>query len=386
MMTLSNPYTHDARVQGEARSLARAGYEVTILAWSPGGTPNPQEGDAGIRVLPIPSSRAMRATPWALARLPGLWRRLYRQGRSVGTRVDLIHAHDFDTLPAAVRLKRHFEVPLVYDAHEMFAYLVELSRARPLAAVFAAAERLALRNVDHVLAAGPRHAEYFRDLGCDRTSVLMHCRDPPSAAYVSPRNERMRVVYIGGLEAGRLLLPLAELASEDPAIEVRLGGRGPLEGRIRSLCAAAGGNLTFLGLVPSGRVLAETLDADVVVATFDPSFRIHALGAPNKLFEALACGRPIVVSRGTWAAEVVTQEECGLAIDYSKDALRTALRLLRDDPALRARLGRNALRAALERYNWAQQERTLLRVYRELLDGRVPPANPAASPSSHQGT
>ncbi|HIE16940.1 MAG TPA: glycosyltransferase, partial [Dehalococcoidia bacterium] len=87
------------------------------------------------------------------------------------------------------------------------------------------------------------------------------------------------------------------------------------------------------------------------------------IGMPNKLFEAMVCGRPIICTKGTYSGDFVEQEEIGLAVECNVEALKEAIIRLRDDPELRERLGRNALRAAISRYNWQNQEKRLLELY-----------------------
>ena len=78
-------------------------------------------------------------------------------------------------------------------------------------------------------------------------------------------------------------------------------------------------------------------------------------------------GRPIVVSKGTWVGDEVEAADCGIAVDFTKLALRDALRTLAADPAARERMGRNALRLAQERYNWSADEAALLDAYRRII-------------------
>lgn len=56
-------------------------------------------------------------------------------------------------------------------------------------------------------------------------------------------------------------------------------------------------------------------------------------------------------------------------MEYSEEALRQAIIKLRDDPELRERLGRNALKAAITKYNWQRQEERLLELYRDIESG-----------------
>lgn len=369
LMILSNGFTHDPRVESEARSLDRAGYEVTVLAWDRTGTLPPEEVRSGVRIVRVTSTFLMRLRRYDVFRLRPFCRLAARRARELHrqTPFDVLHCHDLDTLLAGVRIREAAGLPLVYDAHEFFPDMVaELSRARSLRNSFARLERRFAREAALLLIASPPQREYFASMTQAPIVSVMNTRPLTYDEYEPPRNPRMRIAYIGSLQMQRLLVPFAELAVEDDAFEAEIGGWGPAEGLLRDLASKSRGNLRFLGTVPMEEVLSRTRAADVVFSLLDPSKRMFRLAAPNKFFEALVAGRPILVTKNTWAADEVVAAECGLAIEYSKDALRAAIRSLLADPAARERMGRNAFRLAKERYNWGRDEASLLAAYRGL--------------------
>ena len=70
----------------------------------------------------------------------------------------------------------------------------------------------------------------------------------------------------------------------------------------------------------------------------------------------LTCGRPIICTKGTWAGDLTEQLNCGLTVKYDKESVKEAIIKLRDNPGLCKELGRNALKAAKDRYNWENEE------------------------------
>ena len=368
LMLVSNGFTHDPRVSAEATSLTKAGYEVTVIAWDRKRILPRDERRDGVRVVRVRNTLSMRLRGYDLFRLKPFWRLAARCALElhVVTPFHAIHCHDLDTLPAGVRFKVRTNVPLIYDAHEVFPYLLEASRAPRWAPRFEAMERRLMPHADLVIAAGPGHCDYLGSMTNVRIAIVTNSKPLASGGYEPPKTDRMTVAYYGGLDVTRLLVPLAELAAEDDSFVVEIGGDGPLAEPIRSLAARSRGNLRYLGLLRMVEVLPRTRACDVVFSVFDPAYRLNRIGVPNKFFEALVAGRPILVSRGTWVGSEVEAAQCGLAIDYSKAALREALKTLRDDAALRERLGRNALRLAVDRYNWAREEAVLLEAYRGL--------------------
>ncbi len=368
LMLVSNAVSHDPRVANEAASLVKAGYEVTVLGWDRSGHEPAEQVREGVRIVRVRSTIGMRLMIYDIFRLPSFWRRALRRALQLHaqTPFSVVHAHDLDTLPVGVRFQRETGPKLVYDAHEIFPYMVEQSRAARFAPRFERMERELVPSADLVIAAGPGHREYLAPMAKAPIVIVTNSKPLAYDSYEPPKNARMTVAYLGGLDPARLLLPLAELAVEDGTFDVIVAGEGPLAAPIEELAERSSGRLRYLGLVPMVQVMPMTRGADLVFSVFDPSKRLNRIGMPNKFFEALAAGRPVLVSKGTWVGGEVETAECGVAIKYTKDALRNALAALREDPAWREALGRNAFRLAQERYNWAKEERTLLQAYRDL--------------------
>src|SRR2546425_9933359 len=84
----------------------------------------------------------MRLLGKDLFRNPLWWRRAVSIARHLA--FDVVHFHDLDTLPIGIRLKEIAGTPIVYDAHEVFGYMIETDVPRPVVDyVFRSARRLA---------------------------------------------------------------------------------------------------------------------------------------------------------------------------------------------------------------------------------------------------
>jgi glycosyltransferase involved in cell wall biosynthesis len=123
-------------------------------------------------------------------------------------------------------------------------------------------------------------------------------------------------------------------------------------------------NVEFLGRVPYNDVLKLTYLSDCVIALYNPSSPNNVFASPNKLFESMMCGKPIIVSEGTAMASKVVRENCGLVVKYgSVSELEKALSRLKINRALSAELGKNGRVAYLRKYSWQLMEERLLALY-----------------------
>src|SRR4029077_12921615 len=151
-MLVRNTFTHDSRVEKEARSLTEAGHSVTVVAEGAGALPETESRD-GYDVV-----RVVRP----LVRVPLLRFIAYRQRlvrELLRTRPEVLHAHDSDTIEPVAAATRTLRIPFVYDAHEL--WLGQLRRGRSLPywwlflAYFWLVQRLLVRRATAVIAVSP---------------------------------------------------------------------------------------------------------------------------------------------------------------------------------------------------------------------------------------
>ena len=367
LMLLSNSYRPDPRVQREALALSEAGYEVTIAAWDrTGGLPEQEESNG----ISIHRFGPTQHTGGAVRFLRGL-RTFWKNALIYASREewDVIHAHDLDTLSPALKLGSKMSIPVVFDAHEIYSEMVKNDIPIILYKLLRLYEKRKMRKADAIIAVTDAVANLFSRIAGENVSIVMNCRDIDTTTKREDfAGDGLIAIYIGVLEPERKLEDLVERIPEKcPGVTLVIGGYGSLEEELKE---KMGENATFLGPVPPDRVPALSKGANVLLAIYNPKNTNNRMSVPNKLFEAMAYGKPIIVSKGSWAGDVVEEEKCGIAIEYDGDAVFQALKELRDDPKMLETLGANGLRAHKQKYNWRAEKRKLVELYRGL-DGKA---------------
>ena len=149
-----------------------------------------------------------------------------------------------------------------------------------------------------------------------------------------------------------------------------LGGKGVLEELVRER-AAKNPRIQFIGFASGSQIADYTCAADVVYYGFDPKNPNAKFSAPNKLFEALAAGRPLITGDFGKIADVVRQTSCGIVLpEYSASAIQAALTTMRD-LQVRSEMAQNAKRFGEAAMNWRKGEEVLHREYSALLAVRL---------------
>jgi glycosyltransferase involved in cell wall biosynthesis len=131
--------------------------------------------------------------------------------------------------------------------------------------------------------------------------------------------------------------------------------------------AAANPRIHYVGFVRGKEIPAYTCAGDVVYYGFDPANPNARFSAPNKLYEALAAGRPLITGDFGEIADVVRQAGCGIVLpEYSSAAVKEALETL-SDAFLRESMAEKARRFGATFMHWEKGEEILHRKYGSLV-------------------
>ena len=164
--------------------------------------------------------------------------------------------------------------------------------------------------------------------------------------------------------AGRGLEELVDAIGLVPAVQLVMLGSGVEEGALRARADAAGASVLILPPVAPGLVEAYAASADVGVSPILPSCLNYRYSLPNKLFQYMAAGIPVVASDFRQVRAVVEGSGAGVVVDTTNPkAIANGIRQVLADPAEAAAMGARGRAAVIDRYNWEVSAAVLLEVY-----------------------
>ena len=296
---------------------------------------------------------------------------------------DIWHGMWAGSLPALQRLRRRHGGRTVYDSRDVYLHSRQFDRmGRIRRSILLRFERHWARAADAVITVNGAYADIIaRTLGVARPDIVMNCPvryDPPE-----PRPDLIRaalglpprccvVLYQGNLITERGIEEAMDAILEVPDAVLVLLGYGSSRARYTEQSAQApfAGRVFVLPPVPPSELLDWTASSDVMVMAIQPTTLNHRYTTPQKLFEALAAGVPVVASDLPGMAEIVRAADAGVLCDATSPAsIAAAIRqVLEQPPADLAAMRERARRAAHDTYNWERQITVLFDVYRRLLD------------------
>lgn len=163
--------------------------------------------------------------------------------------------------------------------------------------------------------------------------------------------DTLRIAYFGVLTEDRFLKELCKTVTEIRSLELHIGGFGPLESYI-SEQAKHCKRIKFYGKLPYTRVLDIQKDADLLIAMYDPSVANNRRSSPNKLFEAMMLGKPIIVSKSMGVENFVISNNIGFVSEYSIQSFNHLIRSILENKSILDSLGRNGRKLYETNYSW----------------------------------
>lgn len=378
-------YPWDVRTEKVCAALTDAGHAVTIAARNRGWRPETER-------LPEGTVRRMRPWRWAGRRMDGIlsfpaffsprWTGLLADAVREA-RAELVIVRDLPLCPAAIRIARRSGVPVMLDMAENYPAMLretwDAGRRRPWdllvrnPSLAAAVERWCLPRVDRVLTVVEESAERVVRMGVPPARIDVVSNTPPLARALHPVPHRrdadgpLTLVYVGLMEVPRgireLLDAVARLRAGGTAVRARLIGGGRDMALIRAHAAALGLDADaaeFTGPLPHAEAMRRVAEADVGLV---PHHADEAWNTtiPNKLFDYMAAGLPVIASDAAPVARIMAGTGAGLVFrSGDAEGLARCVRRLRD-PAARLRMGRAGRDAVLARYHWEADAGVLLR-------------------------
>ncbi len=362
----SNPVDPDPRVEKEANALLKAGHSVIVVAWDRGKTYPASEGilelkngtASVIRVgIAAEFGGGMKKNAGPLLRFQIFLYGWLMQNRD---KYDVIHACDFDTAFTASKVARHCGKRLVYD---IFDYYVDsFNIPGSLKDIIERCDHKIINGADAVIICTEQRKKQIAGTE-PRSLTVIHNSPEKTLRYELPTTgNTVRVVYVGMLQEIRLLKEIAEAVSERSDCELHIGGFGILEDYFEEM-SRRHDNIKYYGRLKYAAALELERKCDIMCAVYDPVIKNHYYAAPNKFYEALMLGKPIIMANGTGMSDVVRDYDIGECIEYVKESFNVALDRLIARRSEWNEMSQRMKKLYNDRYSWETMERRLLELY-----------------------
>ncbi|WP_373598233.1 glycosyltransferase [Paraclostridium bifermentans] len=228
---------------------------------------------------------------------------------------NVIHACDFDTALPSLIMKA-FNKRIVFDVFDWVGNS-NLSGVPMIEFLIRNLEKLAANKSDHIIICDEGRKEQMH-IKNNNIHVL------PNIPYIDKNilrslkeykpSENINISYVGIFDRSRNIEQLLKLASLNKNITLNIAGFGALQEIVEEYTKKCE-NIVYYGKVDYAKSLEIMKNSDIIAAMYCKNIHNHIYAAPNKYYEALMLGKPIITTKGTLIGNNVEKNQVGFVID-----------------------------------------------------------------------
>lgn len=280
----------------------------------------------------------------------------------LNTKTDIYFSADFFSLPASVIAAKLKKAKVFYDSREIYSELPSIENRRLLKKLFNITERFFIKRTDCIFTTGEMDSEYIEDLYSLNTTHLLR-NLPFLKKNISPINyykeynipsNALVILYQGIIVVGRgIEIYFKALKKMNNLFLIILGGGEHLE-KFKSLAKEMKINerVFFVGKLIQDDLLNYTAGAFAGLSLIDDISVNNHYALPNKLFEYVMSGVPVIVSDLPQMKKIVNEYDIGDVIrELNEDELLKVLNNWNNDRVVYNRKKENCYKASIT-LNW----------------------------------
>jgi glycosyltransferase involved in cell wall biosynthesis len=291
-------------------------------------------------------------------------------------RYDLLVANDLDTLLPNFLISKLKSLTLVYDSHEYFTGVPELQDRHFVRGVWKTIEKSIFPHLKNVMTVSDSIAVQYEEEYGIRPLTVRNCSRNTSAILpftreelgVNPKN-LLLILQGTGINRDRGGVELIDALKNIDNVFLLIVGSGDLVGVLTEMVFEAGlsRRIKFIPKCPWNELMRYTKSCDAGLSLDKNSNLNYGFSLPNKLFDYISAGLPVIASDLPEIRYVVSEYGCGILIpEVNPSEISKAIIKLRDDKKLLMELKQNSI-AASRLISWERESVIVKNLYNSIL-------------------
>jgi glycosyltransferase involved in cell wall biosynthesis len=289
---------------------------------------------------------------------------------------DLLVSNDLDTLLPNFLVSKLRKIPLVYDSHEYFTGVPEIQNRPFVKWVWKRIEKLVFPQLKYILTVSDSIAmQYEKDYGI-RPLTVRNCSQkarliiPFSRDELNLNPDHLLLILQGtGINIDRGGEELVDALAITEEVSLLIIGSGDqinfLIDKVKKLGLTD--RIKFITTLPWETLIRYTKSADAGLSLDKNSNLNYNFSLPNKLFDYLSAGIPVIASDLPEISKILTEYKCGIVIsEVNKEEISNAIMKLRDNRELLSELKQNSVIAS-KSVNWENESLKVEELYRSII-------------------
>ncbi|MDD3891872.1 MAG: glycosyltransferase [Bacteroidales bacterium] len=351
----------DQRIHRTASTFTKQGFSVTVVGRRLKTTPKTVKKEYNTILLRLPFSKGP-----AFYACYNLWAFIYL----LFHRYSLIHANDLDTLLAARIASRLLNKPIVYDSHELFTEVPELVDRPRTRNFWYRLEKRLTKGLQHCSTVSDGVSMELKNRYGINCTIIRNLPLRKTYPKKQPSQDEKTIIYQGALNIGRGLEKLIDAMVLLPNYKLIIVGSGPIHKELKQKTKTLGitERVILYGKVEHEHLHRITCVAQLGVSIEEDMGLNYRYALPNKIFDYIQAGLPVLVSNLPEMARIVNTYEVGTTLDpdCNSQQMATAIKDMLTNAAAMLAWQHNTKRAADE-LCWETEQNKLLSLIQRAL-------------------
>jgi glycosyltransferase involved in cell wall biosynthesis len=338
----------------ECKSLSKAKFEVHLIVKT-----DKDETVDNIYIHSIPNEKMIKISDIIIK-------------KAIEIDADIYHFHDYQLIPIGLKLKK-LNKKVIYDVHEDYpSEMLSNTEWNNLkrfikSFLFKLYENGSAKKFDAIVAATPHIRDRFFKINPNTIDINNFPILDELFLPTKWEDRKNEICYIGGITKIRGIIEIVQALKE---VDTTLHLAGPfLDEKLKEEVSSLEGwqKVRYYGFVDRQKAKDILKQVKIGIVLFHPHPN-HIYALPNKMFEYMSAGIPVIASYFPLWKEIIEKNECGICVDplNIKEIANTIKYLLSSDNIAK-KFGENARKLIETKYNWEIEEKKLINLYQNLL-------------------
>jgi glycosyltransferase involved in cell wall biosynthesis len=289
---------------------------------------------------------------------------------------DLLVSNDLDTLLPNFLVSKIKHLPLVYDSHEYFTGVPEIQNRHFVKWVWTLIEKSVFPHLKYVITVSEPIATLYNKMYGVRPLVVRnfskksdHIKPYSRMELGVPAEDFLIIIQGTGINIDKGAEELIVAVNISDGVTLLVVGSGDVVPKIRKQVIELniGHKVRFIPAVDWETLMKYTKSADAGMCIEKDTNLNYRFSLPNKLFDYISAGIPVIASKLPETEKIITENSCGITIEaVTPESISDAILQLVNNPSELANLKMNAIRAS-EKINWDIESEKVKEFYIEVL-------------------
>lgn len=326
----SNPVNPDPRVEKHAYFLAQHEFIVKVFAWNREKTHKitahlKRVIDAEFEIISIGSKAEYGGGFKSLFSFLKFQIAMFFWLVKHRREFHFIHACDLDTALVGLIVSRLFKKRMIFDIFD-FRYSRPSGAFYFIQSMIKKIQLWIINKSDGVIICSEDRRLQIQGSKPKKITII---HNTPYLDFENPQlsqnqSNQIKLVYVGILQDYRLIEEVLKLVSMNDSYSIDIAGFGKLEELVADF-ASKYSNITYYGKIDYKDTILLESRSDIMMAIYDPKIDNHFFAAPNKFYEAMMLGKPLIMVESTGMSSIIKENDFGVLIRFNQKSLEEGL-------------------------------------------------------------